>query len=140
MIRGSQFIDIDEHHIIAGDIVAHKTNIIDHGIITNITADNSTVIKPDRHPEIIEFMEIGLQFADTYKSVKFTVPDKRRIKGISNQHHFPVIGAVSVFHQNFYRAFAERPVDGSVSVLPVAQIIFIFSFGYILLCNKAIAQ
>src|SRR5262249_42048611 len=80
MVRSGQFIDVDQHHIVADDVMTHETHVIDHYIIPEIATDDRTVIQPYRHAQVIEFMVVGFQFPDADQSVEFTIPDQFRIE------------------------------------------------------------
>jgi hypothetical protein len=57
-------------------------NVIDHHIVSQVTADDGTVIQTHWHPEVMELKEIRFQFSDPDKAIEFTILDQGWIERV----------------------------------------------------------
>src|SRR5258708_38401569 len=119
MLGGSQFVGVDDHHIVADDIVRQVVGIVNAYVISQVATDDRDVIETDGPAQIVEFQVVGIQPADAYQAKEFTVLYQFRGEGVRYEDMVPVGGGIAVSHQHFYFISCQPAIGDPVPVLQV---------------------
>jgi hypothetical protein len=136
MVRDGEFFDVDQHHIIAHYVVTHKAYLVNDHIITQIAANDGTVIDPYGHAEVIELVKERLQFSDADASKKTATLDQASIKKFCYFYIVPVIGTIIVLLKYLDLFCIELSVLVVGSMLAIAQVELILPLWEVRLVDK----
>ena len=49
MVRDRKFFDINQHHIVSYNVMAHETDLVDNHIVSQVATDDGTVVDTNGH-------------------------------------------------------------------------------------------
>src|SRR5690242_10680757 len=112
--------------------MAHVINVVDNYIISEITANDRAVIKTNRQPDIMKREIEWLEFSNAHETKKLAILYELRSERIGYKDTIPVIGCIPVANEYLDLKGRQVPVMDAVTVLNIAEVVFIFSLWNIL--------